>query len=228
MTVGTVHCFRSLEDCRFYATTWVLFWVNIMDKSSFTPFQLLMDATQHGNVEEVARLIPLCPSTSLNNMVLWMAVSHGHNQCIELLIPVADPLDNKSAALKVAAGQGNAQGVRLLLPVSNPRDNSAALIAAASNGHVECVNILLPVSDPLAHNSLALLSAAKNGHHTCVDVLAPVSNVEEVYSTLNRAQSSEQRLLSYMEEKVWDVQRLRLQENIDGCLSAATKPVRKL
>ncbi len=123
---------------QFYVTTPVRCMDNCMDKSAFTPFQCLMEAAEHGNADEVQRLIPLCPSQNLNNMVLWMAVSRGHNRCIELLIPVSDPQDNNSGALPVAAAGGNCDGVKLLLPVSHPKDTSTALIAAAHNGNAQC------------------------------------------------------------------------------------------
>lgn len=173
---------------------------SFMDKSSFTPFQLLMEAAQQGNAEDVERLIPLCPSPSLNNMVLWMAISHGHNRCIELLTPVSDPLNNNSGALTHAAGQGNCEGVKLLLPFSNMLEN----------------------------NSAALMEAARNGHQTCVDILAPVSNVEEVYSKLKKAHPNAQTLLQYLEEKVWILQQKRLSEEIEGVGKDSVERVRKM
>lgn len=157
-----------------------------------------------------------------------MAVLYGHNRCIELLIPVSDPQDNNSGALAAAASRGNCDGVKLLLPVSNPKDTSTALIAAAQNGNAQCVRILLPVSDPLTNNSAALMVAAKNGHHKCVDILAPVSNVEEVYSLLQKAHPSEQLLLQYMEEKVWELQQQRLGHAIDTIVKEKTQKTRKI
>lgn len=221
--------FQTLDDRKFYATTFVPSTANFMDKSSFSPFQLLMEAVQHGCVDDVERLIPLCPSQNLNNMALWMAVTQGHNRCIKLLLPVSDPLDNNSGALAGAAARGNIEGVKILLPVSNPLDNNSyALMNAAANGHVECVKILLPVSDPMANKSWALCEAAKNGHQTCVDILAPVSDVHSVYATLEAAHPTYHILLKYMEEKIWELQQKRLTQEIDGVCETRSEKVRRI
>lgn len=120
------------------------------------PYTQLMHAAQHGDHQEVARLIPLTPGVYDKSFALCEAAANGHAQCVKLLIPASNPT----------------------------LDQSNALWKASGNGHAQCVQLLIPVSDPKANNSVALYTAVKNNHVECVKLLIPVSNCKEVCTTL--------------------------------------------
>lgn len=123
--------------------------------------ELLFEAAQDGNVEEVRRLIPISNPKHNDSLALQVAASYGHTDCVKLLIPVSDPKTNDSAALGWAARYGSIECLKLLIAVSDTQsNNSVALRTAVLNGHTQCVDLLYGVSDVhaalkhLQHNNM--------------------------------------------------------------------------
>lgn len=177
----------------------------IVDAAREHNTRLLNDAAGRGQVEEVARLIPISNPTFNSSEALLTAARMGYAECVELLIPVSDCTVNDSLALRWAARYGYEDCIKLLRPVSNLEAdgegfppvrvaaewghdtcvpllitssvelNSGALHAAAARGHTMCVQHLLPVSNPALGDTTPLEMAARGGHLDCVQLLLPVS-----------------------------------------------------
>lgn len=110
--------------------------------------ELLLQASQNGDFDEVKRLIPISDPRALHSEALWRGAHYGHTECVKLLIPVSDPKTLDSYALRLAAWKGHAECIQLLIPVSDPKArNSKALQMATYYGHIEAVKLLIPVSD---------------------------------------------------------------------------------
>lgn len=81
--------------------------------------ELLMRASQNGDVDEVKRLIPVSNPKSYNSDPLRSAAYKGYLEIVQLLIPVSDPTANDNSALFWAARNEHTECVKLLIPVSD-------------------------------------------------------------------------------------------------------------
>lgn len=136
---------------------------NVIMKNIKKNSQLLIEAAQNGNIEEVDRLIPLSDPKARDSLALRWAAGNGHVECVKLLIPVSDPKSCKSYALQMAAAMGHVQCVRLLIPVSRPKDdNSLALRSATRCAQNACVDLLFEVSDPIVALDLLKKESVNN------------------------------------------------------------------
>lgn len=146
--------------------------------------QLLKQASEHGDIAEVERLIPISDPKAHNNAALRWAARNGHLEIVKMLLPVSDPAANESAALAWAAEKGHTDIVKLLIPVSHPKD-SAALAWAAGNEHIECVKLLIPVSD--FNNALSILQEEDSDTtllQRCVDEYEALTQKDRLHNTL--------------------------------------------
>lgn len=77
----------------------------------------LTEAAESGDIDELARLLPLCDPKFGNSQALRFAALHGQIECVKLLIPVSDPKAEDSFALRWAVERGHTDIVELLIPV---------------------------------------------------------------------------------------------------------------
>lgn len=146
--------------------------------------QLLIEAAEQGNADEVCRLIPLSDPKYARSSALRIAAQNGHVQCVALLIPVSNPKEWDNFALNVAATNGHTQCVELLIPVSEPKsDDSYALQSAVENGHTPCVDLLYPVSEPMV--VMKKLQDKYPDDYTIWGQLQQMIEAERVRNTLN-------------------------------------------
>lgn len=80
---------------------------------------LLFQASQHGDLEDVQRLLPLFNQKIDDSEALRLAAANGHTECVKLLIPVSDPNDRYSLALQCAVMNNHIDIIKLLIPVSD-------------------------------------------------------------------------------------------------------------
>lgn len=126
-----------------------------------TTSSLLSKAAEHGNFEDVQRLLAFSDPAEHHNFSLAMAAKNGHFECVKILIPRSDPKHKDSLALQRAARRGHKTCVGLLIPVSDPTaQNHAAFKAAAENDHLICLQQLLPYADDTAKNKALCAMAA--------------------------------------------------------------------
>lgn len=81
----------------------------------------LIKASREGNIEEVARLIPISDPLYNNCAALQSACWHEHYACVQLLIPVSDPKVHTSAMLRNAVDINDHVLIDLLYDVSDPK-----------------------------------------------------------------------------------------------------------
>lgn len=154
--------------------------------------QLLVQASQKGDVETVKRLLPISIPKSNDNSAFRIAATFGHLEIVKLLLPVSNPKANDSEALRQASYNGYTEIVKLLIPVSDPQaEDNFSLFWAARKGYFDIVKLLIPVSDPQAADSLALEWAATFGHANIVEALIPVSNPNDYDKALLCAAENE-------------------------------------
>lgn len=146
--------------------------------------ELLFEAAQDGNIEEVRRLLPISDPKNNESLALQVAASYGHTECVKLLIPVSDPKANDSTALGWAGRYGSTECLKLLIPVSNTKANdSVALRAAVLNGHTQCVDALYGVSD--VHAALKHLQQNNMNEYPAWRSLEHRFEAERQHSVLN-------------------------------------------
>ena len=89
--------------------------------------QLLFDAIERNNMDEVHRLIPVSDPKADNSWALELAAFKGNIECVKLLIPLCRPKANQSRALQWAMLNNNDPMIDLLYPVSSPKSAITAL-----------------------------------------------------------------------------------------------------
>lgn len=80
---------------------------------------LLFRASQHGDLDDVQRLLPLSDPKARGSEALSLAAANGHTECVKLLIPVSNPNDRYSLALQYAVMHKHIDIIKLLIPVSH-------------------------------------------------------------------------------------------------------------
>lgn len=138
-----------------------------------------------------------------NTNLLEYAAEHGNVDDVRRLIPISDPRAHDSRALQCAARYGYTQCVELLIPVSDPKaGNNEALRWGAMNGHTQCVELLIPVSDPKAMDSQALQSAVRYGHTQCFELLYSVSDPEVALERLQDSYLKDDSIWGHLQQMV--------------------------
>lgn len=127
--------------------------------------QALIAAAANGDVEEVARLIPLADCRFNGSMAIRKASTYAHHDIVRLLATHSDLLRCDSIVFRRTAGQGNIDLLRLLLPYSDPNaQKGEALAMAVSNQHHDIVNLLLPLVDVSADPDRFIEAAARTNN----------------------------------------------------------------
>lgn len=141
--------------------------------------ELLIKASQQGNLEEVKQLISISNPKTDGSMALLQAANNGHTDIVKLLIPVSDAEAPDNHTMTIAAMKGHIDVVKLLAPVSNPIQCHLALLQMIINKNIDMVKLLLDYCDTTAQESYYLNLAANYGHTDIVQLLIPVSHPKE-------------------------------------------------
>ena len=148
----------------------------------------LIAASQHGNVDELVRILEEGEPDSCRDAsgatALWNAVWKGHTSCADALIKARADVNtsraDRTTPLYIAAQEGHAACVELLLAagsvVDEPVDTEGLrpLIIAAERGHHVCLDRLLQCGanvNALNNGSTALWKASQHGHTRCACLL---------------------------------------------------------
>lgn len=154
-----------------------------------TSEQLIIQAAQDGNADELQRLIPLVDINTHNEALMW-AARQGHPQCVRILLEVAQPTANNNMAVWWAIKNDCIDCVKLLLPVSDLLCPDGGIddmvgIAAASESE-QSLKILLAIFPDRSYNQALQMSAYK-GRTRSVKLLISQSKPDDYGPLLTMA-----------------------------------------
>ena len=143
--------------------------------------QLLIDAAQACNLEDIQRLIPISYPQWRDNAALVWSVNKNHVEAVKCLALVSD----LNVALGVAAEWRRIECLQVLLPLASGKDIVFAAGDAAYEGHMDALQLLLQYCDPTDQESFPLQMAAVGKREEIVKYLIPISNPSEALGDLD-------------------------------------------
>lgn len=176
------------------------------------PNQLLITASENGDVEQVRNL--LAHATELQrDLAVVRAALAGQLECVQALIPYATS-SGRGEALVMAVDWNRLSCVKLLIPLSEPKYYYNALLAAIQHDYVESAQLLLPLADPTINNNWMVVCAAAHQQSQMLDLLLDVCDPQAAIASMRDHNPDDKDALMLLEEKASQRQNARLRAQV--------------
>lgn len=183
--------------------------------------QLLFDAIEHNNMDEVHRLIPVSMDLQRDQALVRAALA-GHVECVQALLPYATS-SGRGEALVMAVDWNRLSCVKLLIPLAEPKYYYNALLAAVQHDYVESAQLLLPLADPTINDNWMVVWAAAHQQSQMLDLLLDVCDPQAAIASMRALQPDDKDALMLLEEKASQRQNARLRAQV-GPIETTGRP----
>lgn len=179
---------------------------------------LLIQASEHGDIDDVKRLIPISNPTANNCQSLLNAVGQGHVDIVKLLLPVSERKAIQNLTLGLAIHNNRMAVLDVLLPHIQPEYLEVNLRFAVVQRNIEAIKFMLPYTSKKDNTEglrAAVSSITQDIPKDIVGILLPISNYENVFVN---AYSLSPHKVEYLKQAIQEHEAKVLQEKLQHSL----------